>query len=327
MKKAIKNNLPFIILAACIIVALIVGTFFDYEISAALSSLSKGSYFSNNFFAAFFEIFGETPVYIFPSIAICFVLIFFRESQKVKPLQILAVVICALVLVGLNYYAATRFIKASDPYFNLSSALTGVFKYVFCLFFSLTFSLVWYLVASAVAKNCSKENLKNLAICSLIVIFTAIICEATTHGLKPIFSRARYRFLFFLEENGLSMDGVGFTKWFISSPEKEIPENLAAAGITSDAFRSFPSGHSTSVGMVLSLTLLPFAIQKFDTKKYNILFYTLSFSISLIVMVSRIVAGAHYLSDVCMGFLITLITFLIVRAVVFKISRKTLFCK
>ena len=317
MKKTLKNTLPYIILFFIVIIFLIIGTFYDYEISSSLSSLSKGSYFSYNFFAAFFEIFGEMPVYIFPSIAICIVVCFcLVKAKRLNRLCCLYALACVLVLTGLNFYAATRFIVASDPYFNLSSSLTGIYKYIFCLFFSLTFSLVWYLMTSALTKKCSDNELIALLMCSIIVIVTAIIAETITHSLKPVFNRTRYRFLYFLTENGFSTEGFEFTQWFVVSQKKELSQKLIDAGISSDAFRSFPSGHSTSAAMVFSITLLPSAVRKYDTKWGKISLFFLATALSLIVMFSRIVAGAHYLSDVCIGFSITFITFFVVRAIV-----------
>lgn len=325
MKKTLKNNLPFMILAGLMLVAVVFGTFFDYEISSAMAALSKTNYYSQNFFAAFFEIFGEMPVYIFPSMAIFCIMIFLRDRFVKSPAPRISIsVVCVIVAVGLNYYAATRFIKASEPYFNLSSSLQGVYKNLFCLFFSATFSLVWYLCSSSLSKKCGRQNLKRLAICSLIVIFTAIICEAATHSLKPLFCRARYRFLFFVTENGLYAEGAEYTKWFLISKGRVLSEKLLSAGVESDAFRSFPSGHSTSAAMLLSLTLLPYTAEIFDTKKYKILTFALAVGLSLTVMAARIVAGAHYLTDVCAGFFITFASFILVRAVAFKIFNKAL---
>jgi membrane-associated phospholipid phosphatase len=51
----------------------------------------------------------------------------------------------------------------------------------------------------------------------------------------------------------------------------------------------------------LSLIILPFTTHKFSSKKWRYILFTTAIAGVLLVGLGRIVAGAHYLSDVVIG--------------------------
>jgi membrane-associated phospholipid phosphatase len=85
-----------------------------------------------------------------------------------------------------------------------------------------------------------------------------------------------------------------------------IAPNAFAKGnlpfISEDISKSFPSGHETMAAIgFYSLVLLPYTTTYFNTKKWKALLIPLAIIGSGIVGVGRLMAGAHYLSDVTIG--------------------------
>lgn len=306
----------FYVTVFCVLGALLaVATFFDLQISSAIAALDGKNYYSQSLIAAVAECAGETAVYIFPSLSLCFIfeLLGLKASASKKALRWLAVVL----LFGLNYYAATRFISASQPYLGLKTILDGVLRFCFCALFSAAFSFLWLALAKAFAERLDEEELKNLAICSLIVIFTAISAEIVTHLFKPIFCRARYRYMLWSESNGVGAGFAEFSPWYEISIGRTVPEALSEL-VEKDAYHSFPSGHTTSSALVFSLTLLPFAVKSFNKKGWIIGLRIVAVSVHVLVAFARVLAGAHFLSDVTVATAITLACFLLFKNSVLK---------
>ncbi|MDE7433548.1 MAG: phosphatase PAP2 family protein [Mycoplasmoidaceae bacterium] len=82
--------------------------------------------------------------------------------------------------------------------------------------------------------------------------------------------------------------------------------------ISEDITKSFPSGHETMAAVgFYSLIILPLTVRSLNTTKSKIICITTAVAGSGIVAIGRILAGAHYLSDVTMGSFIA-IAFLII---------------
>ncbi len=111
----------------------------------------------------------------------------------------------------------------------------------------------------------------------------------TVTGIKMVWGRERYRNMF----PNLEL----FTPWF-------LPQGFTA----NNEFMSFPSGHSANAAMLIWLTLVP-RFTSFNKKLCTII------PIIWIIMVpfSRIIMGAHFLSDVTFGVTITLFYFLLLK--------------
>jgi membrane-associated phospholipid phosphatase len=89
-----------------------------------------------------------------------------------------------------------------------------------------------------------------------------------------------------------------FTPWF-------LPQGIAK----SDAFKSFPSGHSATASVIIWITLLPSFIPRLRTRGAKIALSGIAYAWIILVMLSRIIAGAHFASDTLMGAGITLASF------------------
>jgi membrane-associated phospholipid phosphatase len=80
--------------------------------------------------------------------------------------------------------------------------------------------------------------------------------------------------------------------------------------------KSFPSGHTASAGMCYNLLLLPYINKKCREKKA--LLFILAFVYTLTVEYTRLVMGAHYLSDVTVGNLVSFTCVIVAISIIDK---------
>ena len=83
-----------------------------------------------------------------------------------------------------------------------------------------------------------------------------------------------------------------------------------------DTFKSFPSGHASEGAMLIGIILLGKMVPAL--KKRSSLLYGIAFAWVLCVMTARIIAGAHFLSDVTVGTFITFLIFFLLSALLVK---------
>lgn len=142
------------------------------------------------------------------------------------------------------------------------------------------FVLLWFITHLLFAKIPISFWIKNERfLWFLLVVFLSSMF--TTWILKQGWGRIRYR--------EMLTDATQFTPWY-------TPQGYTG-------HRSFPSGHTT----VMSVLLCFLYIYKDKEPMRSIsIWYELLIGISIILMmVSRMLLGAHFLSDVLMGFAIT----------------------
>ena len=110
-----------------------------------------------------------------------------------------------------------------------------------------------------------------------------------------------------------------FTAWY--RPQFPSAERMAEMG---DKIKSFPSGHSCGAISVLWLSMFPAFLdpcqKNHRTWGTGIAVFALCFW--TLVMVSRLVLGEHFLSDVSMSAIIFLIGFIVMDAMVAQIQRE-----
>ena len=125
------------------------------------------------------------------------------------------------------------------------------------------------------------------------VMFMALASFLVVQGSKKLIARPRYRIV----AKGAEKFVPGYTPL--------IRGLDPAAGPSVDDYYSFPSGHAVSViafAGFFPLFALVFAKLKGKEKQLGII----GLIVALMVIISRIVLGAHYVSDVSMGALIGL---------------------
>lgn len=297
----------YIWLAVGIIIALgllIFGTIFDLEISKSLADVKVGQYYTTNFFAVFFEIFGESVIYVLVACALGIIFNYFiKHPLKNKVFNIIVIVgTCIAGLVD-TFYCLYKITKYLSFYTNIG---LDVFRSTLpCFALQILLGAIIEALVYFAFSKVKKENLPKLAIWALIVLFVCGISNVIVQGTKLIAHRARYR----------AMMNEGYTNFEFFTPWYQIKGSTFASTFkgAGDYFKSFPSGHSCSAASVFLLALLPNFIQKINTKKHRIILWVVASVYTLLVTSSRIIAGAHFFTDVFIGAGVPLLTTLLAK--------------
>lgn len=172
---------------------------------------------------------------------------------------------------------------------------------IFGVVFGLGLAVVCLMVSKyIVLPDKMKKPLVTLAIAGLI----AFVCEViATEGIKIVWGRERMRHL--IETNNFD----NFTPWY--KPQAVTSDN---------EFKSFPSGHTSGAAVSYFAMMLPFASDKAKDKKA--LCFLVPFVYTSLLAITRMMMGAHFLTDVTMGAIITFTVMVITMAVVDKITAK-----
>ena len=110
----------------------------------------------------------------------------------------------------------------------------------------------------------------------------------------------------------------GFTRWYVRNGQPDeaiINKFIAEYPGASDAFKSFPSGHTCAAGMSYALIMLPDVVDFKHKKAGKIACWVTPIVITMLVAISRIVVGAHYMSDVTLGGTFAFVSFIIMREI------------
>lgn len=194
--------------------------------------------------------------------------------------------ICPLAGTVLFFAATSRWEKAAGFLLSLGgSAYLGYYfgKYFFLEENRMLFSILWGVgfgvVALLTGSLIPREWMKKLRAAAWIGVIAMTIQLLCVEGLKYLWGRVRFRDLL------AAGNYDAFTSWFHPN------------GINGN--KSFPSGHTAGAGMSYLMMLLPFCTERFKGKER--LCFLLPFAYTSLVAFSRLIMGAHYLSDVAMG--------------------------
>ena len=128
------------------------------------------------------------------------------------------------------------------------------------------------------------------------VIFVCVGIMLLINIIKVPWGRARMRLIY------STGNDTYFTNWWQAGTA--LKKKLVADGVSSDDFRSFPSGHTACAACSMLLILLPTLYRRLHDKEK--LFMVLGGVWTLAVAVSRLRMGMHFLSDVSVSSLLTI---------------------
>ena len=257
-----------VILAFC----LLVGSFFDYQISSALFN-------SSNLFGRFVEAAGELPFELTASVAgIMLVRSARPDSKASKWLAALGV----LINVGLVGYEIIGSLRVGGKLVAAQLVLTFVLV------------IAANLIVYRLTRDTDPDDLTRWALMVPAVwVAQAIILNVI---VKPLWSRPRMRVI-------EVTPGLNFQPWWvIGNPDKW---SYIAAGVIKDGFKSFASGHTAHAAIGLMLAGLPAAAFTEKPSRRRVVFWAASL-VAALVAFGRIVIGAHFLTDVSCGFALVL---------------------
>lgn len=301
-----KNALVPIILFVVVFAALLItATFTDLQVSKILTSgvLPEGQYYAQDFFGVMFECVGSSPVYLIMAFAFQIWFWYSRRFIKKHPLSEVLCALCAILSVVADYICVNDSVGYVFEHFGAEkeSFLTGI---------SIFYAVIITVVSLFAVRNFSDDSIKKLCRFAFAVVAVVALANATVNLVKIPMGRMRFR----------AMNTIGdfskFTRWYVPNGQmdKDLMRQLFG---TTDACKSFPSGHTCAAGMSYCLLMLIDVLDiKSKRKKAALWIGTIAFT--GIVAVSRIMVGAHFFSDVLMGGTIAFVSMVIFREIIIR---------
>jgi membrane-associated phospholipid phosphatase len=124
-----------------------------------------------------------------------------------------------------------------------------------------------------------------------ILLTTALLSVGVTEGIKHFAARPRPRFV--------TENPSAFAAWWSFGTGRNARALYTAKGVLAEEFKSFPSGHAACAALLLMLPLLCRIDERLRGGE-GVLFCAGS-GVCFLICFSRVVSGAHYLSDVIFG--------------------------
>lgn len=271
---------------AFLLVMMVIGSVWGYPISRAL-------YNQSNVLGLFFAAFGEYPAALgFAAAGAMLISARNREKRLRGVLQALAG--CVLLLFGAAMAAVLP-----TGYLDISIGLSAVIG------LACTALAVWGILR--LCRDADRGTVLRVAAVFLLVVFADIL---VVNLIKIPWGRPRMR-LVAVDERAC------FLPWW--QPGTDLRDTLVAAGVAAEEFKSFPSGHTANASALMLLCLLPRLSSKLEGKQ-TALFLT-GFVWAALVALSRIIMGAHYLTDTMAGFAVGLISLAAVCACFPKLEK------
>ena len=285
-KKSEKIMLPgIVVLALAAAAGIAAGTFCDLDLAGAV-------YAPDNVFWRIFTILGMYPfmaIWVFYVGVICRQV---RNSGLTEMKKNVWTVVCGYLGLSTSVICSWAMFAAdtiggvfpqmiNNPVIIAAGALFGIYPLFFAGFF-------------ASKKEYDKRLLKRLImLCAIMLVGVLFML-----GGKVIFSRPRYRLLI------KDIPGIEFCPWYL--PFGGSAEFINGSGIDWNDFRSFPSGHALQcMGMIFALPPLADVYNCLRGRKTVLFIAAAVFAV--LVCFSRMVMGAHFISDVSMGSLISIL--------------------
>lgn len=330
---SLKNKtIIAIVLFVAIFAALIaIASVFDFQVSQILTknALKPGDYIANDLYGVVGEAVGTSPIYIVLGICTAVLCWFFARLFNKKWWGVtLAVVFAVAGAVAWWFYIKdiVRYIleHAAAQVGSTAGAVVYEFRHD-----GAVVAIEWLVALTIQAltvlvfKNLKPEMLKKLIWWVVAVVAAVVVANVLIMIIKDPVGRMRYRAInsdvgkFLIETNAVQ----GYTPWYISNgqPNKDIIKMFVDAYPgASDAFKSFPSGHTCAAGMSYALIMLPDVIDfksEKGKKATKIACWIIPIAITMLVAISRIVVGAHYMSDVTFGGTFAFVCMIIAREV------------
>lgn len=289
-----KKRFHFYIIGGILLIGLLLGSFFDFQINQAIFN-------KTNVFGLIVSSFGMIPGYGCLSLlggALFYITL--RNNDFKKWLKAILFVFSAAMF-GISIYFLGKDVFSVNGFENkklywLGFVIMGV---IMCGVFFL---------GTKLGKMNENPNMWIIILILAAAIFMALVPGVTL--LKSIMHRPRYRVAIY--------EGyVGFHDWW--KPCKEYKDIIASSNgvLTKEEFKSFPSGHAgASMVSLITLSTLPLFNKKW--MKYQVMLFYIAFGWALVVMFSRLLVGAHFLSDVSIGALLTVVFYYIANEIIVR---------
>lgn len=293
---------------------LVTATFTDLQVSHILTAkaLAAHTYYTNETtYGVVLEAVGSSPVYLM--LAFSFQILFWQVMRKTKKHPWKEILAILLLVAGTAAYFvmfddavkyALQHIGPEAELFRKAAFLKGI---------SMFFAGLMTFFATFAIRNYSEESVGKLVMFAVAVLCVAAVSNGIIAAVKEPVGRMRYRAMNC--EGGATIGGFdNFTRWYVVNGQHIPKEEMKALFGTTDALKSFPSGHTCSAGTVYCLLMLldVFAVK---SKGKRAVCWIAAIAYTGMVAVSRIIVGAHFFSDVLMGGTIAFVCMIISREI------------
>ncbi len=276
----------------------IIGTFTDEAVAGAI-------YSPGNTVVAVITALGLYP---FTAAAMLFIGSLYERAvhcEKSKPVKVLLCGLCCLLALAGGITGGYSLLEKNSFGF-LFPALNKNIPAILAV--SVIFVCPMFVFGYRAAKNTRDKLLAKRVIGLIVILLISIIAMQV---LKHSFTRPRFRTV------AVGYEGIGFVPWYTPFPGSAELSELY--GLNGDEFLSFPSGHSIlSVCTMFILPCLSWLFPKLKDKQVTLFWAGLIFGV--IIMFTRMVLGAHYLSDVSAGAIIGTVLSLVFTFIQIRIS-------
>ena len=260
-----REKIFILVLFSALLLLLAAATMMDRALSLSAAN-------TENVFGRFLEIWAEPPSLLM--VAFSFALCAVYRARLRTPYFVLQTALCTL---GCVIAVAATVYRTADYYTGEGVSSPAVLAIVAAV------SLLLVFLCLFLSTRIRTDTLSKMFPAMLFVIATALATLFIVSTMKNLWGRIRFRDMAALGDDTLS----GFVPWY-------LPQ-----GIT--GYNSFPSGHTSNAVILFSASYYVDAIRPKRARLIRILVILWI----AVVMVSRILCGAHFLSDVVCGALIT----------------------
>lgn len=153
-------------------------------------------------------------------------------------------------------------------------------------------ALAFITVAYAFIKLVDKKHYRRLRQVAKVGVLLSVLPILVINIIKMNWGRERFRHM--------TAPFSTFTPWY-------LPQSLT----TNNEFMSLPSGHSANSSVIYWITLIPLFLP--SLKKYEKSISIFSVIWIIMVMLSRVIVGAHFASDVVMGMTLSISIFWLLK--------------
>ncbi len=289
-----KMRIPLLIGLGVAIFGIIMGSFFDLQISTAIAS-------RHNMFAVTVSAIGPTIGFLGLAIPGGGFLAL-GLSKKYKLWANIGLFVLALICYGASVYFAGKEYFSSHGFAGAAPSIVGYLIAAvplaggvflgFKLFRNTDHPYAWIILLGIVA-----------------VAFVVLVPGVTI--LKEIMHRPRFRTV-------AEYEGIDFHAWW--EPCKDYKSLMQTFGLASEEFKSYPSGHTAEASLpLIFVTFMPLLNKKLE--KYQLPCFIGAGAFVLLVALARILAAAHFLSDVSTALALTFLFTFIANEIVIRAKK------
>ncbi len=267
---------------AVLIIFMVIGTFLDFRIDTVLNAPS-------NFLAVAVAHYGLYPAVLVTFVSLVMFLKLVLHDKKDIPSWICLV---------LNLYMAYTSVKEFRKLFKNDTTTVTVINLIIGVAIAVIFAVI---VFRKLDVETNPKLVRGIAMVLLFAFSTQFIL--INKVIKTPWGRPRFRLLL------TGAEGVAFRPWYAAGLTANARELIAAGLVKADEFKSFPSGHAGCAAALVMLVLLCKVVPAWKDKET--VFTVIGVAWALLTILGRMVAGAHFLTDVTMATLIMYTAFVL----------------